>query len=691
MDSADDVSQKRGELDRCPPGHNGRDVALCRLAAAFHRRYENNGEIDDLNEAIALYRAALELRPVGHADRASSLHDIAQCLASRFRHSSAMSDLDEAISAEREVLLSLKRGDPGFDASRRCLADYVPMRTKKFVAMASSDALGVTGVDIERVIRMVAFDTLQTMPTRLLHTPTGILCNRDAQISDFMGSERCKQLVSLCKSYDGDQQMELIRTEILGHFQYVALSHRWGEGEPSLHDIEGRNIYDMSLTWALGKLQTFCTVALKQDYSWAWSDTCCIDSHNSTEVQETIASMFVWYRQSALTIVYLSDVADTDSFVNSEWFKRGWTLQELLAPRTILFYTRDWSLYRNIASFNHKMDAVVLDELETATGIESRFLTNFSPGMDNARLRLQWASKRRTTRPEDIAYSLFGIFDVRLPILYGESAEGALGRLLVNIISLSGDISVLDWAGAASSRHSCLPASITSYAALLPAEEQSSTTSEGTSLFGAVRKLCDSVATSLVPRFLRHSPIPAIVASPIQLLTFEGLRSLYGSLTTSLVLGYLGPYAPEYDFHSLTRAPLPFRLNHGIALPCFFYRVTAIRLTGEDGPPLPSYKYTIRASGLRPVEIEVPNKIEDATTGALLLARPWHSNGQHMALDTPNEEQLLLTLGRPFHALLLMEVPHSTYKRIAPSTFITARAIDSASILQSRLKVLIVV
>ncbi|KAI6120008.1 hypothetical protein EDD16DRAFT_1479426, partial [Pisolithus croceorrhizus] len=104
MDSADDVSQKRGELDRCPPGHNGPDVALCRLAATFHRKFENNGAIDDLNEAIALYRAALELRPVGHPDRASSLHDIAQCLASRFRHNSAMSDLDEAISAEREVL-----------------------------------------------------------------------------------------------------------------------------------------------------------------------------------------------------------------------------------------------------------------------------------------------------------------------------------------------------------------------------------------------------------------------------------------------------------------------------------------------------------------------------------------------------------------------------------------------------------
>ncbi|KAI6123320.1 hypothetical protein EDD17DRAFT_1466570, partial [Pisolithus thermaeus] len=195
------------------------------------------------------------------------------------------------------------------------------------------------------------------------------------------------------------------------------------------------------------KAPIFLHVALERDYLWAWSDTCCIDKHSVNEVQETILSMFAWYRQSALTIVYLCDVADTDSLVNSEWFHRGWTLQELPAPRTILFYTRDWSLYKNIASSNHKTDAVVLDELETATGIESRFLTNFSSGMDNARLKLQWASMRRTTRPEDILYSLFGIFDVRLPILYGESAEKALGRLLVEIISVSGDVSVLDWIG----------------------------------------------------------------------------------------------------------------------------------------------------------------------------------------------------------------------------------------------------
>ncbi|KAI6120042.1 hypothetical protein EDD16DRAFT_1459035, partial [Pisolithus croceorrhizus] len=91
-----------------------------------------------------------------------------------------------------------------------------------------------------------------------------------------------------------------------------------------------------------GKLQAFCRVALELDYLWAWSDTCCIDKDSSAEVQETIGSMFAWYRKSALTIVHLSDVTDTASLRGSEWFRRGWTLQELLAPRNVVFYTENW-------------------------------------------------------------------------------------------------------------------------------------------------------------------------------------------------------------------------------------------------------------------------------------------------------------------------------------------------------------
>ncbi|KIK17645.1 hypothetical protein PISMIDRAFT_42235, partial [Pisolithus microcarpus 441] len=283
------------------------------------------------------------------------------------------------------------------------------------------------------------------MPMRLLHTPTGILCNRDAQVSRFMDSAQCKQLEFQCTTCSRDQQMELIRAIISKYFEYITLSHRWGEGEPLLRDIEGHTIYGMSIKGGFGKLQAFCRIALEWDYLWAWSDTCCIDKDSSSEVQETIGSMFTWYQQSALTIVYLSDVPDTDSLEGSKWFTRGWTLQELLAPKSVVFYTKTWSLYGNPTSLNHKMDDVVLEELKKVTGIERRFLTTFSPGLDDARSRLQWASQRTTTRAEDIAYSLFGIFNLHLPVMYGESAENALGRLLAEVVSHSGDISVLDW------------------------------------------------------------------------------------------------------------------------------------------------------------------------------------------------------------------------------------------------------
>ncbi|KAI6016007.1 hypothetical protein BKA83DRAFT_4019452, partial [Pisolithus microcarpus] len=236
-----------------------------------------------------------------------------------------------------------------------------------------------------------------------------------------------------------------IHDTISGYFQFVMFSHRWGSGEPLLRDVEGHSVYATSTDGGLKKLQAFCLRACQQNYLWAWSDTCCIDKDSSVELQEAIASMFTWYRRSALTIVHLPDIPDTGSFGPSEWFRRGWTLQELLAPRTVLFYTQNWSLYKNLTGSNHKTNAGVMEELEKVTGIESRFLTQFSPGTHDARSRLQWASSRCTTRPEDVAYSLFGIFNVHLPVLYGEGAENALGRLLTEIISQSGDVSVLDW------------------------------------------------------------------------------------------------------------------------------------------------------------------------------------------------------------------------------------------------------
>ncbi|KAI6119595.1 hypothetical protein EDD16DRAFT_1581222 [Pisolithus croceorrhizus] len=352
--------------------------------------------------------------------------------------------------------------------------------------------------------------------------------------------------------------------------------------------------------------------------------------------------MFAWYRRSALTIVHLSDIPDNGSFGTSEWFRRGWTLQELLAPPTLLFYTQNWSLYKNLTSSNHKTDANVMQELENATGIDSKFLIHFSPGMDDARSRLQWASSRCTTRPEDIAYSLFGIFALHLPVLYGESAENALGRLLAEVISQSGDISVLDWVGAASPFHSCLPAHISSYQTL--------------------------PLSSCQP----HAEEPSLTIN-------------HQSASST---------APRKLYHSLAKSPLPQFFNRRLVLPSITHRVAAIELQGE-GPLTPSYTYKIRASGLRPLEITLPDKLEDAATkqGALQLVRPWHSKllSPSAELDATSGKQLLSILGRPFNALLLVRLPHNEYKRIASSTLIVAKPVDSGSVLQTKVKTLNIV
>ena len=254
---------------------------------------------------------------------------------------------------------------------------------------------------------------------------------------------QCKQLLASAANSDPLHNKHIQET-VSTYFQYVNLSHRWGSDEPLLRDVQGQVIYDIELMDGIMKLQSFCAAAGERGYMWAWSDTCCIDKESSAELQEAIGSMFRWYRWSALTIVHLADVPAHGTLSNSVWFKRGWTLQELLAPHSILFYTQDWSLYRNRVSSNHKEDTIVLAELAKVTNIPSHYLTEFYPGMGDARSRLQWASACRTTCPEDMAYSLFGVFNLHLPVLYSESKENSLGRLLAEIISQSRDISVLD-------------------------------------------------------------------------------------------------------------------------------------------------------------------------------------------------------------------------------------------------------
>ena len=396
----------------------------------------------------------------------------------------------------------------------------------------------------------------------------------------------------------------------------------------------------MDPTDGLLKLQSFCAIACEQGYLWGWSDTCCIDKDSTVELARAIASMFSWYRRSALTIVYLADVSGDGILSTSDWFKRGWTLQELLASRKVLFYTQGWSLYKGLSSSNHKEDDVVLNELEDTTRIGPRYLNDFKPGLDSARLRLQSASERRTTQPEDVAYSLFGIFGISLPIIPGESAENALGRLLTEIISKSGDVSVLDWVGEASSFHSCFPARIASYQSI-PYSPSTPRSDE-----------------------LPISGIHAPVAARIKLLD------------------------------SLSTLDPPHFIGHRLRLPCIAYRVTAVQLQLLDSSAS-KHVYEIQAEGLNAFEITLTSNLPNTSRSTLpyVLIRPWHPRLLDLSteLDDMAADKLVTMLGQPISALLLEEVFRNEYKRIASSSVIVVRPTDATSMLKSKVQTLDIV
>jgi len=255
-----------------------------------------------------------------------------------------------------------------------------------------------------------------------------------------------------------------IKREVRQYFRYVVLSHKWEENEPLFHQVIHIAVYDLDKSPTHDKLQTFCKIVRDAGFNWAWSDTCCIDRSNHFVLQEALVAMFKWYQGSAMMIVFLRGVRSSSqrgALVRSIWNTRGWTLQEYIASKIIHFYTEDWTLYLDLELANHKESPEVISEMEHATGVSAQHLMALRPGLSSIREKLRLASTRQTTLVEDAAYSLLGIFSVTsIPAIYGEG-EGSLGRLLANVLTVSGDVSILAWTGESGSFNSCLPAYIT--------------------------------------------------------------------------------------------------------------------------------------------------------------------------------------------------------------------------------------
>ncbi|OJT08095.1 Vegetative incompatibility protein HET-E-1 [Trametes pubescens] len=192
------------------------------------------------------------------------------------------------------------------------------------------------------------------------------------------------------------------------------------------------------------KIRGFCALARKTGFRKVWIDTCCIDKTSSAELSEAINSMYQWYARAAICYAFLHDVpGDEDphepdsAFRTSEWFTRGWTLQELIAPSRVVFLSAEWFPLGTKASF--------ADVIEEITGIDRDVLTR-ERALDSVSIarRMSWASRRSTTRVEDEAYALMGIFGVNIPTIYGEGRH-AFVRLQEEILKRSNDQSILAW------------------------------------------------------------------------------------------------------------------------------------------------------------------------------------------------------------------------------------------------------
>lgn len=234
---------------------------------------------------------------------------------------------------------------------------------------------------------------------------------------------------------------------------YAILSHTWG---PNNEEVTYQDLINDTGKEKRGYCKlTFCgQQAAKDGLRYFWIDTCCIDKTSSAELSEAINSMYSWYQASEICYAYLVDVPSTNGFSNSKWFTRGWTLQELVAPTVVVFFDEEWNLLGNKEDLQQVISECTRIPISMLCGDEQ--LEDFSIAQ-----RMSWAAKRKTTRIEDQAYCMMGIFDINMPLIYGEG-ENAFIRLQEEIMKISDDHSLFAWQST-DDRGGCLATSPASF------------------------------------------------------------------------------------------------------------------------------------------------------------------------------------------------------------------------------------
>jgi NACHT domain/Heterokaryon incompatibility protein (HET) len=232
--------------------------------------------------------------------------------------------------------------------------------------------------------------------------------------------------------------------KILDHAipRYAILSHTWGTEEVTFEDMvedSGRNKAGYEKIKFSGKQ------AARDGLQYFWVDSCCIKKSSDAELSESLNSMFSWYYRAEKCYVYLSDVSTRkrktmneimqntweQAFRKSTWFTRGWTLQELLAPSSVEFFSREDKRLGDKQSLEQQIHEITRIPISALRGSA---LSHFSTDQ-----KLDWAKTRQITREEDWAYSLLGIFEISMPVMYGEGRTNAVRRLKKEIDDASKD------------------------------------------------------------------------------------------------------------------------------------------------------------------------------------------------------------------------------------------------------------
>ena len=359
-----------------------------------------------------------------------------------------------------------------------------------------------------------------------------------------------------------------IKQDVAEYYRYSMFSHKWEASEPLFKEVVDKDVYGLEESLTHDKLKTFCKIVRDDGLNWAWSDTCCINQEDPTVLQEALVSMFKWYEGSALTVVYLPDVP-LRRLVDSIWNSRAWTLQEYHASKVVRFYNKNWSLYKNLDILNHKESPEILAEMEEATSISPSALVALRPGLEDIREKLRLASTRQSTRVEDAAYSLLGIFSVSLSAVYGEGDQ-ALGRLSAQLLTSSGDTSILAWTGRSGGFNSCLPAKISVFNQLL---------------------------TSYIP------PAPTSVKMEM---IIGGLHNASLNLTS---------IARLYD--RLHELPIPFFVGKRMKLPCILFKLGSLSVSRSRSERVFRAQTTVLGV------VEIKTEADLSQLDSLYLIHPW--------------------------------------------------------------------